>query len=203
MVRPKRSTSGVISPDPRSGYEPPRAGLYVDAAYVRLNGGFKSDLGRLLDFFADLGPILPSIYLGQDRRGVVRGQVVRSAFARYLDHLRHLRFTIVPVRAEFDTTVHGQVLRVNADAVMCTHIMRDALKLQLRDVILVSGDGDFAPAIALLQRDGVRVTVVGLDNVSQSLLGTADCFVDGREIPGFVRQSAPPSGQQPYFPLTA
>jgi uncharacterized LabA/DUF88 family protein len=56
-------------------------------------------------------------------------------------------------------------------------MMRMAEKLDI--AVVVSGDGDFAPAIYAVQQQGVRVEVISFrGNTSSDLIDAADVFID-------------------------
>jgi uncharacterized LabA/DUF88 family protein len=68
-------------------------------------------------------------------------------------------------------------IKANLDIELVVDMMRMAEKLDI--AVVVSGDGDFAPAIHAVQQQGVRVEVVSFrGNTSSDLIDAADVFID-------------------------
>jgi hypothetical protein len=68
-------------------------------------------------------------------------------------------------------------VKANLDIELVVDMMRMAEKIDV--AVVVSGDGDFAPAIAAVQQKGVRVEVVSFrGNTSSDLMDVADVFID-------------------------
>ena len=70
-------------------------------------------------------------------------------------------------------------IKANLDIELVVDLMKTARNLDI--AIVVSGDGDFAPAIRAVQEQGVRVEVVSFrGNTSSDLLAVADQFTGHR-----------------------
>jgi uncharacterized LabA/DUF88 family protein len=68
-------------------------------------------------------------------------------------------------------------IKANLDIELVVDMMRMAEKLDI--AVVVSGDGDFAPAIHAVQQQGVRVEVISFrGNTSSDLIDAADVFID-------------------------
>ena len=68
-------------------------------------------------------------------------------------------------------------VKANLDIELVVDLMRMAEKLDV--AVVVSGDGDFAPAIYAVQQQGVRVEVISFrGNTSSDLIDAADVFID-------------------------
>ncbi len=68
-------------------------------------------------------------------------------------------------------------IKANLDIELVVDMMRMGEKLDI--AVVVSGDGDFAPAIAAVQQMGVRVEVISFrGNTSSDLIDVADVFID-------------------------
>ena len=68
-------------------------------------------------------------------------------------------------------------IKANLDIELVVDMMRMAEKLDI--AVVVSGDGDFAPAINAVQQQGVRVEVISFrGNTSSDLIDVADVFID-------------------------
>jgi uncharacterized LabA/DUF88 family protein len=72
-------------------------------------------------------------------------------------------------------------VKANLDIELVVDMMKTARNLDI--AIVVSGDGDFAPAIRAVQEQGVRVEVVSFrGNTSSDLIDVADQFTDITQI---------------------
>ena len=68
-------------------------------------------------------------------------------------------------------------VKANLDIELVVDLMRMAEKLDV--AVVISGDGDFAPAIYAVQQQGVRVEVISFrGNTSSDLIDAADVFID-------------------------
>jgi uncharacterized LabA/DUF88 family protein len=72
-------------------------------------------------------------------------------------------------------------IKANLDIELVVDLMRMADHIDI--AVVVSGDGDFAPAIRAVQQEGVRVEVVSFrGNTSSDLIEVADVFTDISQI---------------------
>src|SRR5688572_30792528 len=72
-------------------------------------------------------------------------------------------------------------IKANLDIELVVDLMKTARNLDI--AIVVSGDGDFAPAIRAVQEQGVRVEVVSFrGNTSSDLMDVADQFTDITQV---------------------
>jgi len=80
-------------------------------------------------------------------------------------------------------------VKANLDIELVVDLMKTARNLDV--AVVVSGDGDFAPAIRAVQETGVRVEVISFrGNTSSDLLDVADLFTDITQIAKVERGSA-------------
>jgi uncharacterized LabA/DUF88 family protein len=80
-------------------------------------------------------------------------------------------------------------VKANLDIELVVDMMRTAQNLDI--AVVVSGDGDFAPAIRAVQQMGVRVEVVSFrGNTSSDLIDVADTFIDITQIAKVEKDSA-------------
>ena len=80
-------------------------------------------------------------------------------------------------------------VKANLDIELVVDMMKTARNLDI--AIVVSGDGDFAPAIRAVQEQGVRVEVVSFrGNTSSDLMDVADQFTDITQIAKVEKGSA-------------
>jgi uncharacterized LabA/DUF88 family protein len=79
-------------------------------------------------------------------------------------------------------------IKANLDIELVVDLMRTASNLDI--AVVVSGDGDFAPAIRAVQQQGVRVEVISFrGNTSSDLIEVADQFIDIAQIARVDRDS--------------
>lgn len=80
-------------------------------------------------------------------------------------------------------------IKANLDIELVVDMMRMARNLDI--AVVVSGDGDFAPAIRAVQQMGVRVEVISFrGNTSSDLIEVADTFTDIAQIARVDKTSA-------------
>ncbi len=79
-------------------------------------------------------------------------------------------------------------VKANLDIELVVDLMRTARNLDI--AVVVSGDGDFAPAIRAVQQTGIRVEVISFrGNTSSDLIEVADVFTDITQIARVERSS--------------
>jgi len=79
-------------------------------------------------------------------------------------------------------------VKANLDIELVVDMMKTARNLDI--AIVVSGDGDFAPAIRAVQEMGVRVEVISFrGNTSSDLIEVADQFTDITQLARVVKGS--------------
>jgi uncharacterized LabA/DUF88 family protein len=80
-------------------------------------------------------------------------------------------------------------VKANLDIELVVDMMKTARNLDV--AIVVSGDGDFAPAIRAVQEMGVRVEVISFrGNTSSDLIEVADAFYDITQVARVDRDSS-------------
>ncbi len=80
-------------------------------------------------------------------------------------------------------------IKANLDIELVVDMMKTARNLDI--AVVVSGDGDFAPAIRAVQEQGVRVEVISFrGNTSSDLIDVADQFTDIAQIARVEKGSA-------------
>jgi uncharacterized LabA/DUF88 family protein len=80
-------------------------------------------------------------------------------------------------------------IKANLDIELVVDMMKTARNLDI--AVVVSGDGDFAPAIRAVQEQGVRVEVISFrGNTSSDLIEVADQFTDIAQIARVEKASA-------------
>ena len=80
-------------------------------------------------------------------------------------------------------------VKANLDIELVVDLMKTARNLDI--AVVVSGDGDFAPAIRAVQEMGVRVEVISFrGNTSSDLMDVADVFTDITQIARVEKESS-------------
>jgi uncharacterized LabA/DUF88 family protein len=90
-------------------------------------------------------------------------------------------------------------VKANLDIELVVDLFRLADRMDV--AVIVSGDGDFAPAIRALQDEGVRCEVISFKpNTSSDLFAVADEFVDVMKISAIGREKGSKSVGAPEMP---
>jgi len=80
-------------------------------------------------------------------------------------------------------------VKANLDIELVVDLMKTARNLDI--AVVVSGDGDFAPAIRAVQEMGVRVEVISFrGNTSSDLMDVADVFTDITQVARVEKESS-------------
>jgi uncharacterized LabA/DUF88 family protein len=161
-------------------YSDERLGLFIDGAnlYATARGvGFDIDFRRLLREFQGRGYLIRAYYytaLAED--------LEVSTIRPLIDWLDYNGYTVVtkPTK-EFTDSQGRRKVKGNLDIELAI----DALEIseKIDHMVLFSGDGDFTPLVAAMQRKGVRVTVVSTVTtqppmIADDLRRRADHFLD-------------------------
>ncbi|MFD1333388.1 NYN domain-containing protein [Methylopila musalis] len=161
-------------------YSDERLGLFIDGAnlYATARGvGFDIDFRRLLREFQGRGYLIRAYYytaLAED--------VEVSTIRPLIDWLDYNGYTVVtkPIK-EFTDSQGRRKVKGNLDIELAI----DALEMaeHIDHMVLFSGDGDFTPLVAAMQRRGVRVTVISTVTTQPAMIADdlrrrADHFLD-------------------------
>lgn len=157
-----------------------RIALFIDGANLYATArqlGFDIDYRRLLKEIQTRGFLVRAFYYT-----VLVESEEYSSIRPLVDWLDYNGYRVVtkPVK-EFTDASGRRRFKGNMDV----ELTIDALELapRLDEIILVSGDGDFAPLVTALQRRGVKVTVMSTVSTSPSMISDelrrqCDEFVD-------------------------
>ena len=169
-------------------YKDDRLALFIDGAnlYSAAKGlNFDVDYKLLRQEFARRGRLVRAFYytalLENDEYSPVRPLV---------DWLNYNGFALVTKPAREYTDAQGRrKIKGNMDIELAV----DALELapSMDHAVIFSGDGDFKPLIAALQRKGVRVSVVSTMKsqppmISDELRRQADNFIELEDLRGVI-----------------
>lgn len=150
------------------------ANLFHTAQAVDLN----IDYEALLSYYTRKGNLIRAYYYT-----AIPDRNEQSDLRPLIDWLDYHGYTIVSKPTKSFVNAGGErKIKGNLD----TEITLDVVDLSvcLTDVILFSGDGDFAPLVRWIQRKGIRTTVVSTcmskpsPMVADELRRAADVFVD-------------------------
>jgi len=163
---------------------PSRIALFVDGANLYATAktlGFDIDYNRLLKEFQARGTLLRAFYY----TAVIEDQEF-SSIRPLVDWLDYNGYTVVTkATKEFVDPSGRRKVKGNMDIELAVDAMEHAG--QIDEMILCSGDGDFRPLVAAVQRRGVRVAVVSTiatqpPMVADELRRQADVFIDLAEL---------------------
>lgn len=158
----------------------PRIGLFVDVANlfhsIRERGSEKPriDYAALLAFAKERGQVCVA-------KAYTAYRPERPEEGRFLLALRLMGFRIVREPLKSITGENNG----NLDTAIAFDIGVEARHLE--EIILASGDGDFAVVVRRLHSLGKRVTIVGPDGCTNvNLIIESDEFIYASQVPGFV-----------------
>jgi uncharacterized LabA/DUF88 family protein len=170
-----------------------RVGLFIDGAnlYAMAKAlGFDIDYGRLLTDFQKRGTLVRASYY----TAVIEDQEY-SSIRPLIDRLNYNGYTVVTkaIKEFIDASGRRKVKRS-----MNIELAVDAMELteHIDQMVLFSGDGDFRPLVAAVQRRGVRVTVVSTIATQPPMMAgdlrrQADVFIDLRELQPKISRDPP------------
>jgi uncharacterized LabA/DUF88 family protein len=134
-----------------------RIAIFIDGANLHSSAktlGFDIDYKRLLEEFQGRGSLVRAFYYI-----ALHESQEYSSIRPLIDWLDYNGYTVVTKPAKEFVDASG---RRKVKSSMDVELAVDAMELaaHLDQVVLFSGDGDFRPLVEVLQRRGVRVTVV-------------------------------------------
>ena len=173
-----------------------KIGIYVDASNIGMNGGhgMRYDILRSLACRAGGEPQRLNAYVAYDEERAATDPVYRSKMHGYHAALRDqgFRLTIKKVK-RFKDENGEESKKSNVDLDMAVDLLTESDRLD--SILLGTGDGDFVNVVKALQARGVRVEVIGFDNVSAELKAAADQYMNGWLIPELVPNAAQDAGR--------
>jgi len=172
-------------------YPQERIALFIDGANLHNAAkglGFDIDYRRLLALFAAKGLLLRAYYY----TAVIEEQEF-SPLRPLVDWLDYNGFTVVtkPAKEQVDATGRRR-MKGNMDLELAVDMMEMAARIN--HAVLFSGDGDFKPVVAAVQRQGVRVTVVSTlksqpPMIADELRRQADSFIELADLQSTVARA--------------
>ena len=172
-----------------------RVGIFVDGSNIQSNGGFGMDYNVLRNLAVRDGamPVRMNTYIAYDTRRAADDTIYRDKNRGYHEALRRTGFKVVikPVKWQRDDDGNEHP-KSNADLDLAVDMLLQTQRLDR--VLLCTGDGDMAKVVSALQDRGIRVDVLGFNNVSRELRETADQYIDGFMVPGLPNPEQLPLG---------
>jgi len=175
-------------------YPEERIGLFIDGANLYNAAralGFDIDYKRLRDLFAGKGRLVRAFYytaLMEDQE--------YSPIRPLVDWLDYNGYTMVtkPTK-EFTDSFGRRRIKGNMDIELAIDVMEMAPYLD--HVVLFSGDGDFRRLVEVVQRKGVRVTVVSTIRsqppmVADELRRECDNFMELQDLAPQIARAVSP-----------
>jgi uncharacterized LabA/DUF88 family protein len=173
-------------------YKDERLALFIDGSNLYAAGktlGFDIDYKLLRSEFMRRGKLLRAVYytalLENDEYSPIRPLV---------DWLNYNGFTMVTKPAkEYTDSMGRRKVKGNMDIELAVDAMELAPRVD--HIVIFSGDGDFTPLVASLQRQGVRVSVVSTIRsqppmISDDLRRQADNFIDLNDLRDVIGRPA-------------
>jgi uncharacterized LabA/DUF88 family protein len=154
--------------------------LFIDSVNLHSAGmllGFDIDFKRLLAEFQNNGAVVRASYYTS-----IPASGEFYPIKPLLDWLAYNGYTVVTKAAkQFGDSSNRRTVKGN----VAIELVIDAMEIaeHVDQIVLFSGDGNFCPLVAALQRRGVRVTVVSSISASVPLIAEelrrqADEFID-------------------------
>ena len=154
--------------------------LFIDGANLYATSktlGFDIDYKRMLGYFMQQGYLLRAYYY----TALIEDQEY-SSIRPLIDWLDYNGYSVVTKPTKEFTDASGRKkFKGNMDMELAVDAME--LSHKLDHVVLFSGDGDFRPLVAALQRKGCKVSVVSTVNtnppmIADDLRRQADNFIE-------------------------
>jgi uncharacterized LabA/DUF88 family protein len=181
---------------------PVRIGLFIDGAdlfSIRRLIGLDIDYHKFLDFFRARGRLVRAYYyttlIDEPRYARLRSQFEWMSYNGYS--------VVTKPALEITDDFGRRHLRNRMDVELATDMIE--MSLYLDHIVLVSGAGELCPAVAAVQRRGVRVTLISTMGARPPLLDPelhrqVDALEDLRTMAPAILRDRPPSPCLPSTP---
>lgn len=168
-----------------------KTGIYVDSLNIMMNGGYGIRYDVLYRYAELQGAVLrANAYLCEDRERKKEDHEYRGKITNYHKRLRQCGFKVLVIPIAKYTGEGGETLiKANVDMDMALDVIQQARHLDR--LLILTGDGDFARLIDIVQNYGTRVEVLAFQSVSTRLAATADVYTSGFLIPGLLPTDDP------------
>jgi uncharacterized LabA/DUF88 family protein len=174
-----------------------KVGVYIDVANIYNSGGQRMQYDVLREFACRDGAeaVRLNAYVTFDAARAERDDDYRKGSANFHSALRDIGYKVIVKEIRWYEDESGRVIgKANADLDLAVDALLQSENLDR--VLIASGDGDFVQVVRALQNKGLRVEIVGIENVSSRLKQEADMFISGYLIPDLI----PVNARQKYAP---
>lgn len=163
-----------------------RVGIFVDQSNVNASGGFNMDYTVLRDFALRGGSraVHMNVYSSLDSVRLEKDPALAGRVQGYHSAVKALGYNITVKMAKHFDEGDRVVVKSNVDMEIAVDVLEGAGRLDR--VVIITGDGDFAPLIKAARRLGVRVEVIAVDSCSADLREAADAVFNAWLIPGLL-----------------
>lgn len=170
-----------------------KVGIYVDAVNVTMNGGFglRYDVLRKFACRGGLSPARMNVYLAYDEQRAEEEESYREKTARFSEVLRDFEYKVLerPVQYYEDEETDEVITQSTVTMDMAVDLVTQAEHLD--KIILLTNNGSYVSVIKAVQKKGVRLELIGFDNMSSNLKKEADMYFSGYLIPGLLPIESP------------
>ncbi len=176
-----------------------KIGVYIDVANIYLNGGQKMQYDVLREFACrdEAEPLRLNAYVSYDPERGEHDESYRRGARNFHNALRDMGYKVLVKEMVWYKDEQGNRYgKANADLDLGIDVLLQSENLDR--VLLVTGDGDFVRVVQALQNKGLRVEVLGLDNVSAKLKQEADFYISGYLIPNLIPMEANTTPNTPW-----
>jgi uncharacterized LabA/DUF88 family protein len=164
-----------------------KAGIFVDAANVSVNGGYSMRYDVLKDYClrGDTSLLRLNTYLAFDSERSENDFEYRDRQIAYHSVLRSFGFKVITKSIKRFVTEEGEfVSKANADIDMAVDMLLQSTNLE--KIFILTGDGDFQKVVQAVQNNGARVELIAFKNVAKNLMHEVDFFTSGYLIPNLI-----------------
>ncbi len=170
-----------------------RVGIYVDAVNVTMNGGYglRYDVLRK---FATRGDGIGSrlnVYLSYDAERMNEDREYKNKTIRFCEMLRDYEYKVTekPVQHYTNHETGEKITKSTVDMDMAVDMVVHSDYLD--KIVLLTSNGSYCSVVNAVQNKGVRVELIGFDNVSSGLKKSVDSQMSGYLIPGLLPIESP------------
>lgn len=168
-------------------------GIFVDAVNITMNGGFglRYDVLRKFAGRDKVDPSRMNVYLAYDERRASEDPSYKSKTSRFSEVLRDFEYKVIerPVQYYKDEETGETITKSTVDMDMAVDILIQADHLD--KIILLTNNGSYVSVVRAVQEKGVRVELVGFDNMSADLKKEVDFYISGYLLPGLLPIESP------------
>ncbi|TVQ13656.1 MAG: NYN domain-containing protein [Balneolaceae bacterium] len=170
-----------------------KVGIYVDAVDVTLNGGFGLRYDILRKFACRDGSVPSRLhaYLAFDKDRAKEDQNYKVKTSRFCEVLRDFEYKVIekPMKFNPETDSRERLKKSALDIHMATDILTQSAEMDR--IIILTNEEAFINVVNALQNMGIRVEMIGFDNVPPALKRSVDMFISGYTIPGLLPVKSP------------